>query len=123
VFFGSCCCIVQLSGCSSTVHMLVLCLNVSVTFRSSKYAYLSLQPNKGLRRCKLAAALHSISTHVLFNTADRLQEATGRPHQKPAVALRRTYSVKWEHIEHQMFLLTRPGHIAKLLNCVEGKAN
>lgn len=94
--------------------MLVLCLNVSVTFRISKYAYLLLGLNKALRRCKRAASLHSISIRSRFNTADRLQEATGRPHQKQAVACRRTYSAKCEHIEHQVYLLTGPGRIAKL---------
>jgi hypothetical protein len=111
----SCCCTVQPSGCSSTVHVLALCLNVSVTFRSSKYAHLLLVQ---LRCCKLAASPHSISMLVRLNIADSLKEAIGRPHQKPALACRRTYSAKWEHIEHQLFLLT--GH-RKALNCVKGR--
>jgi hypothetical protein len=81
-----------------------------VTFRSSKYAPLLLALNKALRCCKLAALLHGISMLVRLNiVVDRLKEAIGRPHQKPAVACRRTYSSKWEHIEHQMSLLTGPG--------------
>jgi hypothetical protein len=103
-----CCCTVPPSVCSSSVHVLVLCLNVSVTFRSSKYARLLLVLNKALRCCKLVASLHSISMHVRLNIADRLKEAVGRPNQKPAVACRRKYSAKWEHIEHRMFLLTGP---------------
>jgi hypothetical protein len=109
-----CCCTVQPSVCSNKVHVLALCLNVSVTFRSSKYARLLLVLNKALRCCKLAALLHNISMHVRFYIADRLKEAIGRPRQKLAVACRRTYSAKWEHIEHQMFLLTGPGCMVKL---------
>ena len=115
VFFPAVgCCTIKPSACSSTVHMLALCLNVSATFWSSKYARLLLVLNKALRCCKLAASLHSISMHVRLNAADRLKEAIGRPHQKPAVDWRRTYSAKWEHIEHQMFLLTGPSRIVKL---------
>lgn len=103
-----CCCTVLPSVCSNSGHVLVLCLHALVTFRSSKYARLLLVLNKALRCCKLAASLHSISMHVRLNIADRLKEAVGRRNQKLAVACRRTYSAKWENIEHHMFLLTGP---------------
>ena len=109
-----CCYTVQPSVCSSTLHVLALCLSVSATFRSSKYARLLPVLNKALRCCKLAASQYSISLHVRLNIADRLKEAVGRPNQKLAVACRRTYSAKWQHIEHRMFLLTGPGRIVKL---------
>jgi len=107
-------CTVQPSVRSSTVDVLALCLNVSVAFRSSKHARLLLVLNTALRCCKLAASVHSISMHVRLIIADGLKEPIGRPYQKPAVACRRTYSAKWEHIEHQMFLLAGPGRIVKL---------
>jgi len=51
--------------------------------------------------------------HVRLNIADRLKEAVGRPNQKPAVACRRTYSAKWEHIEHHV-PFDRTSRIVKL---------
>lgn len=54
-----CCCTVQLSVCSSTVHVLALCLNVSVTFRSSKYARLLLVLNStGMLQTSCFTAQH-----------------------------------------------------------------
>lgn len=122
VFFGSCC-TVQLSGCSSTVHVLTLCLNVSVTFRSSKYAHLLLELSEALRCCELAAALHSITIHLRFNTADRLQEATGRPHSEAGGSLSQdVFSQMGAHRASDVpFDRTRPH--CKALSCVEGKAN